>query len=101
MWNRAGQFVREFAGHSSWATTVHFSADGQFVFLGDGDGAITVWDAASGQRLVTLEAHRAAVVDLRLTPDGRYALSGSFDGSTRLWELDWELAIPGAGGDHA
>lgn len=98
MWNSAGEFIRRFED-SGWVTSVGFSPDGRFLVVGGASGAITVWDAASGRRVTTLDGHHSSVRDIRLTPDRRYALSGSSDGTVRLWELDWDLAVPVGGGE--
>jgi WD40 repeat protein len=98
LWNTADNQVQELGGaqHDS-VLTARFSPDGRFVFTGNQDGTITVWDTGTGDHVNTLTGHRAGVWDIRLTPDGRHALSGSSDGTIRLWELDWDLTVANTG----
>jgi WD40 repeat protein/serine/threonine protein kinase len=91
MWNSRGEIVHEFDQQPAGIMTAEFSPEGHFIFAGDVQGSISVWDSGTGACVRTIEGHRDSVCDIRLTPDGCYALSGSFDGATRLWELEWDL----------
>ncbi|MET9375178.1 protein kinase [Streptomyces sp. NPDC002992] len=95
-----GAFVRFFddvdataaeEDRSGQVLMARLTSDGRFAISAERDGAIRIWDTATGRRLRTLEAHTDEVQGIALTPDDRYLLSGSTDGTLRLWELDWEL----------
>lgn len=92
LWNTYGETVCAFEGQPEMVITAEFTPDGRFIFAGDMDGSITVWDSETGRNIRTLAGHHNPVRDIRFTPDGCYALSGSIDGNTRLWELEWDLA---------
>ena len=50
------------------------------------DNRIKIWDAASGDELLTLSGHTAAVTSVRFTPDGRSLISTGDDGAAILWD---------------
>jgi WD40 repeat protein len=53
---------------------------------GDGDGAVIVWDLATGTALYTLTLHRSAVRAVAVTGDGARAVSSSW-GRVVVWDL--------------
>ncbi len=55
------------------------SPDGKEIVSGDGESGLTVWDAQSGEELLTLEGHDATVTSVAYSPDGRCIVSGSQD----------------------
>lgn len=74
---------------SSEVRTARFTSDGRFVFAGEDDGRIRIWETATGRYVRTLVGHTDEVHGIALTPDDRLLLSGSDDGTLKLWELDW------------
>jgi hypothetical protein len=60
---------------------------------GDGDAAIRLWDAESGQQVRALEGHRDAVRAVAFAADGRQILSASDDGTMRLWDVASGLQV--------
>jgi WD40 repeat protein len=67
-------------------TCVAFSPDGRRLALGDGENYVTVWDADSGEELLSLEGHEAVVTAVAFSPDGKRLASASQDDSVRLWD---------------
>jgi len=65
-----------------------FSPDGRMLASGDWNGAVHLWDVASGQVLRTLNGHTESIESLAFSPDGRLLASGSFDGSVILWDVN-------------
>jgi WD40 repeat protein len=63
-----------------------FTPDRKRVATGGGTGIITLWDADSGQEVLTLRGHGAAIVRLTFSANGRFLASSSKDGSVKLWE---------------
>jgi WD40 repeat protein/tRNA A-37 threonylcarbamoyl transferase component Bud32 len=80
------------AGSSSQVLAV--TPDGKRVLSGGMDGAVRVWDPASGTEVGLLLGHRGPVTVLVVSPDGKLALSGGQDGTVRLWDLEAGLAGP-------
>jgi WD40 repeat protein/class 3 adenylate cyclase len=69
-----------------WIVTVHFTPDGANVVGRSFDGAVRVWDVASGSISETFTG-QASGLNVAVTPDGRAALSASQDGSVAAWDL--------------
>jgi WD40 repeat protein len=63
-----------------------FSPDGKTLALGDGLGAIRLFDPGDGKELRRLSGHRARVFSIAFSPDGKALASVSEDGSLRLWD---------------
>src|SRR5262249_49071256 len=70
---------------------VAFSPDGRRLAASCGDyskpGEVTVWDASTGQEVVTLRGHTDAVIGVAFSPDGRYLASASYDKTVKMWDL--------------
>jgi WD40 repeat protein len=74
-------------GHRSLVTALAFAPDGQRLLSGAADGAVLLWDLATGkaQRLV---GHAPLdIAGAAFTPDGRQALTGGGDGKVILWDV--------------
>jgi WD40 repeat protein len=76
---------------------VAFSPSGHLLASGDTEGAIRLWDVASGRQLNGLAGHRSQVLSLAFSPDGRIlASTGGYTGrhltiedrTLRLWNVE-------------
>ncbi len=70
--------------------TIAFSQDGMQVMLAWAvlsTVMVQVWDPVGGDRVMSLEGHRASVLSLSFSPDATYIASGSSDKTVRLWRL--------------
>jgi hypothetical protein len=88
LWDAAtGKEVRRLTGHSYYVRSLAFSADGQYLASVTQDGAIFLWEAASGRLLARLrERGRDRAYSVAFSPDGK-ALAAADDGGTiLLWE---------------
>jgi len=66
--------------------TAYFSPDGRRIVSSGGDDAVArVWDASTGELLMTLRGHNGTVETAVYSPDGGRILTGSADGTARVW----------------
>ena len=88
IWNLSGQKAGErVLSHRDWVEAAGFSDDGKLVATSSDDGAISVWEAASGKRLFQLHGHRDASFSVDFDPTGQTLLTASADKTARTWDL--------------
>jgi len=83
-------------GHSAGVTSVAFSPDPKDprkdprILTGSEDYTAILWDARTGQEILTLKGHTQEVTSVSFSPNGQYALTGSRDGTAIVWlTQDW------------
>jgi WD40 repeat protein len=69
------------------AFMVAVTPDGRRIVTAGIDGKLQTWDAATGQELSQIQAHKEWAAGLSLSPDGRLALTSGNDTTVRLWDL--------------
>ncbi len=81
-----GQEILTLKGHPNGRiTSVCFSPVGKRVASSGQDKTVRVWDAATGQELLTLR-HIDDVYSVAFSPDGRRLASGSGDKTVKVWD---------------
>ena len=71
-----GQILRNFADHTGFVKSVAFSPDGALVLSGSEDGTIKIWNAKTGELLLSLIG-KSDGTWLAVTPEGFFAMSRS------------------------
>lgn len=87
MWQPNGQPLRTLGPHAQPVTALVVRADDGQVASGDQEGAVWIWDAASGMGVGPLWAHSSAVTALQLTADNQGLLTAGADGTLKRWKL--------------
>jgi WD40 repeat protein len=73
---------------------VAFSRDGRSVVTASDDGAVRVWDTATGDPVTpALRAGRRAL-HAEFSPDGRWVVAASEDGAAYVWDLSPDMRPP-------
>ena len=79
-------------GHSDTVQSVAFSPDGRKILTGSDDRTARVWDAATGQQLLTMN-HAGRITCAAFSPDGKRIVTASLDKTARS-------GMPRRGGCH-
>jgi hypothetical protein len=65
---------------------VTYSPDGERIASASDDASVILWDPVTGQVVLNLRGHSAAVSALAFRPDGLQLASASSDQSVKLWD---------------
>ena len=76
-------------GHTDVVTSVAFSPDGRRIVSGSFDSTVKVWDASSGQEILTLKGP-GSVDSVAFSPDGRRIVSGGGE-QVKPGEIKFEI----------
>ena len=66
--------------------SVNFSPDGRRIVTGSQDQTAKVWDAATGNELLTFKDHKEWILSAAFSPDGQRIATGSGDRTAKVWE---------------
>jgi hypothetical protein len=67
-------------------SSVAYSPDGKRIVSGSGDKTLKVWDAQTGQEVLSLKGHTFNVTSVAFSPDAKRIVSGSWDQTLKLWD---------------
>ena len=75
-------------GHTRTVKVVAFSPDGKYALSGGGEGAIKLWEIATGRELKTVGINSDTISCIDISPDGRYAFTGSYNNKIlKMWDV--------------
>ena len=80
--------TRILAGHGDRVRGIDASQDGTRLASGSGDFTAKVWDAETGENILTLSGHSNYVEAARFHPDGHHVATASRDGTVKYWNID-------------
>ena len=88
LWSLAPPYdLRPWPEPPTEVVTASFSPDSTQVGVGHSKGKLSVWDVASGQRLVELSGHSDNINRLAISRNGQRLASTSWDATVRVWDL--------------
>jgi WD40 repeat protein len=68
--------------------SVTFSPNGEWLAMGDVDGAVRLWNTTDDSRLTCQEKHTGWVQSVAFSPSGVILASGSGDQTVKLWDVN-------------
>src|SRR5580704_4269786 len=72
-------------GHTQRVSSVALSGDGKYLVTGSLDKTAILWEASSGKKLQTFQAHNLEIASVALSADGKHLVTGSTDQAAILW----------------
>jgi WD40 repeat protein len=63
-----------------------WSPDGKYIAVAGVSPEVTIYDAASGQRIAACKGHTAGIYATAWSPDSKILVTGGFDGKVRTYE---------------
>jgi WD40 repeat protein/serine/threonine protein kinase/tetratricopeptide (TPR) repeat protein len=78
--------LRTLRGHGDAVRAVAWNRDSRRLASAGWDGAVKVWEAATGREAFTFRGHAGPVNSVAWSPDGTRLASASWDGTVKVWE---------------
>lgn len=96
----SGQELFRLPGHEGSATSVAFSPDGLLLASGSFGGVVRIWDAGTGQLLLSpISGHVAPISGVAFCPpEGQHLATASYDRLVKIWDVttgELVRALPG------
>lgn len=90
LWDKNGQEIRSFSGHTSGISGVAFSPNDDMVLSGSKDKTAILWNI-DGTKKQVFTGHTESITSVAFSPDGQSVLTGSADKTVILWGLDGKV----------
>lgn len=89
IWDLDDSGQRQFAlsGHTNIVADAVFSPDDSLLASASIDATTNIYDAATGEVLLTLAGHDLGVNRVSFSPDGTLLLTNAQDGTSRTWDI--------------
>jgi WD40 repeat protein len=78
--------IAKLEGNVGQVLSARFAASGRAIITTGNDGAVRLWDGATGEPRQTYRASSRFFADATLSPDGSMVLAGDADGMLRFWD---------------
>ena len=82
-----GAEQRTITSHSDWVFAVAWKADGSQLATGSRDKTAKVFDAQTGELLITFSGHNSPVRGVLFHPDGAEVYSAGTDNKNQRWKI--------------
>jgi serine/threonine protein kinase len=79
--------------HPAWLSALAWSADGEHLAAGCGNGQVLVWNSHTGQQEAILVGHQGRILSLGFNHQGDWLATSGWDNSFRLWEVSSALTL--------
>ncbi len=83
---RSWQEVGSLESDRFYTFALDFSPDGAHLATGGSDGAIRIWNFATGELVLNCRGHADHIYSVEYSPDGRRLLSGAKDRTVRIFD---------------
>jgi transcription initiation factor TFIID subunit 5 len=90
MWDvMKGTCVRMFTGHTGNVTAMECAPDGKMLATGDDQGAIILWDLATGKLVKRMRGHgKGGIWSISWSVESSVIVSGGADMTVRAWDVE-------------
>ncbi len=78
--------VRLILQHNALVNNVIYSPDGKRIATASADKTAKIWDAKTGELLLTLKGHTDEVWGISYSPDGKRLATSSLDKTVKVWD---------------